>query len=375
MTTTPLPAPPPPAPSAFPRARTVGRLRGIPIRLDPSVALIAILLFVNFVDRFSAPGLLGDAGRVGVLAAALLATLLFLLSVLAHEVGHAFTSLDRKLDVVGITLFAMGGVTESVREARRARDDIVVVGVGPFTSLVLGAAFGLAATAVGSGPLAVVFGYLGWTNLLLAVFNVIPAYPLDGGRLLRALLWAASGRPHAATRWAARVGQLFALALAAAGFVEMLGGSLGGALWNLVLAAFLARAATEGHRRARARERLGGVSVADVMGTVPVALPPEMALDVAWSYVRQRPAVPWPVGSPVVGTVTLSSIEAVPADARARTRVADVAHGAEATTVDAAMRVEDALDRLASAPSYALVVTSAGEPVGLLTPRLVAERR
>jgi Zn-dependent protease len=182
---------------SFRNALTVARLRGIPVRIDWSWLLIAGLVTWLFYTRMELR--LDDTALPIVLMAAVVAAVLFFASLLAHEVGHAFTSLDRGLPVLGITLFLLGGVTESTREARRARDELVIVGIGPFISLTLAAAFGLLHTLVQAHqPYAIVVGYLAWANLLLAIFNIVPAYPLDGGRLLRSLLWGLSGRPHAA---------------------------------------------------------------------------------------------------------------------------------------------------------------------------------
>jgi Zn-dependent protease len=190
---------------SFQRARTLFSLRGVPVRIDASWLLIAGLVAFLFYSRMSAS--LPELGTVALVLAALAGSLLFFASLLAHELGHAFTSLDRGIPVFGITLFLMGGVTESTREAARARDEFVIVGIGPFISLVLAGLFGLLHLPLeGIQPVATVVGYLAWTNLLLAVFNLVPGYPLDGGRLLRSVLWAArasrtrrpAGRPASA---------------------------------------------------------------------------------------------------------------------------------------------------------------------------------
>lgn len=207
--------------ATFRRARTLFRLRGVPIRVDASWLIIAGLVVWIFFGRMQERL---DASATVVLAAAAAGALLFFASLLAHELGHAFTSLDRDIPVLGITLFLLGGVTESTREARSAKDEFVIVGVGPFISLVLAAAFGLLTVVVEPHqPYALVTGYLGWANLLLGIFNLVPGYPLDGGRLLRSVLWGVTKQPHKATRWAARVGQAFAVLLGGYGVSVLLG--------------------------------------------------------------------------------------------------------------------------------------------------------
>ena len=158
-----------------------------------------------------------------------------------------------------ISLFALGGLTESTRESENARDEFLIVGIGPFTSLVLAGGFWVLARAtapLGTAP-ALVLGYAGWANLFLAIFNTIPAYPLDGGRLLRSVLWAVTGAPHRATLWAARVGQGFALllgALALGPYVGVLDSPLGPSIFNALIAFFLFRGATAATERATARK-------------------------------------------------------------------------------------------------------------------------
>jgi Zn-dependent protease/CBS domain-containing protein len=358
---------------SFRNAVTVLRLRGVPVRVDWSWLLIAGLVTWVFYNRMSLP--LGGEPAGVVLVAAAAAALLFFASLLAHEVGHAFTSLDRGIPVLGITLFLLGGVTESTREARTARHEFVIVGIGPFISLTLAAAFGLLYTLVQTHqPFAIVVGYLAWANLLLAIFNVVPAYPLDGGRLLRSVLWGLSGRPHAATRWAARVGQAFALALGLFGAWVLVSprGGLGG-IWELLIAVFLFKGASDAHARARLRERLQRLSARDVMGSVPAVLDPDASLHEAVVRVQDRPSILWPVGEPVQGAIALEDFDRVPRDRWWRTTVGEVAHPAATATIEAETSMEEVLERIVHAPRQMLIVTAAGRPVGLLTPSLVTE--
>ncbi|MBA2529034.1 MAG: site-2 protease family protein [Euzebyales bacterium] len=374
MTHTQVPSPSPRTATSggFRSARTLFSVRGVPVRAEGSLLLIAGFLVYLFYGRLQAS--LGDLPAVVVLLSALAATLLFFASVLAHEIGHAVTSLDRGIGVRSITLFALGGVTESVREADRARDEFVIVGIGPFVSLVLAAAFGILATVLdGVRPLDAIAGYLGWTNLALAIFNIVPGYPLDGGRLLRSLLWGITGRPHRATRWAARVGQAFAGLLIAAGawlFLRQATGGLDG-VWEVIIGLFLLRGATESHRRARVRERLGQRTARDVMGNVPPTLAGDLTLAEAVEQLQQRPSLLWPVGRPLVGGLRLDQIDAVPANEWVRTTVGSIAEPAERVSVDGGMAMDLALDRLAAAPGNMLLVVDDGHAVGLLTPSLV----
>jgi Zn-dependent protease len=359
---------------SFRNAVTLFRVRGVPVRVDVSWLVIAGLVTWLFYTRLQVA--LPDKTMLVVGLSAAAAALLFFASLLAHELGHALTSLDRDIPVRGITLFLMGGVTESSREARSAKDEFVIVGIGPFISLVLAALFGLLhAQFSGSQPYAAVLGYLGWTNLMLAIFNVVPGYPLDGGRLLRSVLWGVTKQPHRATRWAARVGQGFALLLAGLGVLTLVGAGGGfGGIWELLLGFFLFRGATDAHRHARLQERLAGRTVRQLMGSVPPTLHPATPLSAAIEHVQQRPSLPWPVawpGEPVQRVIWLADIDAV-RDARWHTTtVGDVARDARGAIVGPDTGLGDAVAALAEAPHHTLIVVDGGHAVGLLTPSLI----
>lgn len=364
------------APSAgsFRNAWTFAHVRGVPLRVDVSWLVIAGLVLWVLFTRFTP--LLADQGTVVVLGAAGIAALLFFASLLAHELGHAITSLDRGIPVLGVTLFMLGGVTESTREADSAKDEFVIVGIGPFISLVLGAAFGLLHTIVVDQPaLAAITGSLAWINVLLAIFNLVPGYPLDGGRLLRSVIWGVTGNPHRSTRMAARVGQGFALLLGGFGLYVLLRVSEGGfgGIWEMLIAVFLYRGAAQAHARARVRERLALRSVREVMGSVPPTLDPHLPLSDAVVQLQERPSLLWPVGVPLAGVVTLQRLDDVPRRQWALTPLRDVASPADGVTVDVEAPMDTALDRIVNAPGNMLLVTEGGRPVGLLTPSLVSD--
>lgn len=243
----------------FPRAIRVMRIGGIDVRIDPTWLLIAALVVLSFLSRWS-----GRFGTRAAVAMALAATVLFFASLLVHELGHAFEARYRGIEVSGITLFVLGGVTEMHGESRSPRDEFVVAAVGPFLSLVLGALFGILATTfdyyVVAPSIEEVFGLLGWVNVGLAVFNLIPGAPLDGGRVLRAGLWALLGNRRTAAAWAARAGQGFALATwGLAGWLVLApNGSTFDALWLVFVGLFLWRGAQAERRHAALTALLEG---------------------------------------------------------------------------------------------------------------------
>jgi Zn-dependent protease len=379
----PAPRPRPTVGGLFGSARTLFRIRGVPVRADVSLLLMGFFVVYVVGGRYAGPTRLGGLGLGAVLVASVAFAVLFFTSILVHELGHAFASLDRGIPVAGITLFALGGVTESTREAQRARDEFVIVGIGPFLSLVLAGVFGLLYAATQGIPIpAHVTGYLAWTNFMLAVFNILPGYPLDGGRLLRSVLWQATGRPHRATMYAARVGQAFAALLIAFGVSSFLGYVvrvpigpyvLTGGLWEAFVGLFLFRGASDAYRRAQLRDRLAARTVRQLMGSVPATLPAGLPLAQAVRALETRPSLLWPVGEPLLGAVTLERIDAVPDSGWASTTVADVAYPREQVTIAADTLLDDALEPLGRAPGAMLIVTDGDRAVGLLTPSLVTD--
>lgn len=364
---------------------TLFRVHGVPVLFGPSLLLLVGLFTLLLGRQFMARPEFATSPGVAWLMAAI-TTALFIVTVLAHEVGHAVTSVDRGVEVRGITLFLLGGVTESVGEPRTARDEVVIVGIGPLVSLTLAATFGLLAWVLPDfSPLELVAGYLGWLNAAMAVFNLVPAYPLDGGRLLRAVLWMATGSRNRATRVAARIGQGFALLLLTGAVLSVTGvpdiglpvltrllalaSTLG--LWGGLIGLFLLRSSLDAYAVARHRERLSRHRVRDLMGAVPPTVPSGTPLADLGVRLQQRPLVLWPVGHPLLGGVTLDDLDGVPPERWNRTPVDVVVESDVLIADDTPM--DEAVDRMANAPRQMLIAVRNGEPVGLLTLSLAVD--
>lgn len=262
----------------FDNARTLMRLWGVDVRATPSLLLVAVLVGASLLQRFEAD----ERSVVLLVAMATAGTLVFVVSILIHELAHALEAMRRGIEVGGITLWLFGGVTEMHVEARRPRDEFAVAAIGPYSSLVLAGVGGLIATyagevdGVGWRALGDVAGVMGWLNLLLAVFNIIPGAPLDGGRVLRAGLWALTKSRSRAMRIAARAGQGLALLLAGGGlWLYAAAGAFFDALWLGFIGWFLWNAARAELRQADLHEALGDRTVADL----PVPEIPAVAAD------------------------------------------------------------------------------------------------
>ncbi len=222
----------------------VGRIAGIEVRVDSSWVVVALLITYSMYLRAST--LYPELSGGGAVVLGIGATVLFFGSVLVHELAHALVSQARGIRVQDITLFLFGGATRAKVESRGPGDEFLIALVGPLTSGLLAALFGIVAgfgSDVLSRPLAGTFGYLAWTNLLLAAFNLVPGFPLDGGRLLRSAIWKATGSLARATRVASVAGQGVGWLLVAAGVAWLLAGDLAGGIWFAFIGWFLVQAA------------------------------------------------------------------------------------------------------------------------------------
>jgi Zn-dependent protease len=252
----------------------VGRIAGIEVRIDSSWAVIALLITYSMYLRASNlyPELSG-AGAVGV---GILATVLFFGSVLVHELAHAVVSQARGIRVQDITLFLFGGATRARVESRGPGDEFLIALVGPLTSGLLAGLFGIVA-GLGrdllSRPLTGTFGYLAWTNLLLAAFNLVPGFPLDGGRLLRSAIWKTTGSLARTTRIASQTGQAVGWLLVAAGVAWLLAGDLVGGIWFAFIGWFLVQAARSSYQELQLQQLLRGVEAEDGMAADLVRIP------------------------------------------------------------------------------------------------------
>jgi len=232
-----------------------GRLFGIRLRLDWSWFAVLILLtwtFGTFDFPLRIPGLAASSYWVLGLSAALL----LFGSVLIHELAHALVAQARGIPVEQITLFFFGGVAEMRMEAKRPIDEFVLTIVGPLSSLALAGLFwvgAVGASGADSNAIQELSGTLARLNLILAVFNMVPAFPLDGGRVLRSILWQLTGNLTRATSWAAGVGRLFGWTLMGLGVWQFISGHVLAGLWAAFLGWFLAGAATSAVRHNRLR--------------------------------------------------------------------------------------------------------------------------
>jgi Zn-dependent protease len=251
---------------------TLFRIRGIPIRLDAGWLLVFAFITWSLASGYF-PYVAPDLPRVAYWATGIAATLLLFTSVLLHELAHALVARERGVGVTAITLHVFGGVSELENDAPDARAEFAIAVVGPATSLLLAGLIFLVGRLVTGPPwLDSLVGYLAAVNLAVGVFNLAPGFPLDGGRIVRAVLWWWRGREEWATRIAARAGVLFALLLVALGVVRLLAGDPLGGVWLAMLGLFLFHAARASEESARIRHRLVPLTAEAVMTPAPPAV-------------------------------------------------------------------------------------------------------
>jgi Zn-dependent protease/predicted transcriptional regulator len=351
----------------------VGRIAGIEVRVDSSWAVIALLITYSMYLRISF--LYRDLSGGGAVALAILSAVLFFGSVLVHELAHALVSQARGIRVQDITLFLFGGATRARVESRGPGDEFLIAVVGPLTSLLLAGLFGAVNLAGGDvlpRPLAGTFGYLAWVNLVLAVFNLVPGFPLDGGRLLRSAVWKATGNLGRATRVASLAGQAVGWLLVAAGVVSLLGGNLAGGIWFAFIGWFLVQAARSSYQELQLRHMLRGVEAEDVMAGNLVRIPPELSLqDAVDDYFMRYDHGAFPVDEHgrTIGLLTLRGVRRVPREQWPTRRVREhmVPLGDQVVVAPDA-RMDGVLGKLEDSEAGRVLVVEDGEVVGIITP-------
>jgi Zn-dependent protease len=350
----------------------------VEIVLHPSWFVLAGLIAFLLGQGFST-GTPSFSGARGVLLG-LMGAVLFFASVLAHELAHAVVAQRKGIPVHRITLFLLGGAAQITREPDTAGDEVKIALAGPALSVALGAlllGLGLLADQVGALAGAALFGTLGAINLLLAVFNMLPGFPMDGGRVLRAAVWARTHDLARATRVAATAGRVIAIAMIGAGVtIVFLGGLPLNGIWLILIGFFLHQSAHAAYRHAPAGGLAAhvGMTVGQVMTPQPEWVPTGLRLDQA---VHQRlaalPDRAFPVVGPsgrIEGVLTLEGLEAIPRERWAFLTAGEVmVPMALEMVANAAEPYEWVAARVGANPAGRFVVLDGGRLVGVLSCR------
>jgi Zn-dependent protease/CBS domain-containing protein len=357
------------------------RLLGIPVSVDVSWLLILALLTLSFAEDF--PAILREyfPGDVRPLAPAeywvmgLITALAFFACIVLHEFGHALVARSRGMPINGITLFLFGGVSELGAEPSSAGTEFLMAIAGPAVSAVLGVLFWVVAVfAYQQGwphPLVIVLGYLATINLIVLIFNMVPAFPLDGGRVLRSILWGATGSVRRATRWASYAGQAFAWLLIFWGVLQFFGHNWVGGLWSALIGMFLNGAAKSGYQQVLVKQALQGEPVSRFMNPHPVVVPPSLDLshwvdDFVYRYHHRG----FPVASNghLEGFITTEALGRIPRGEWSGHTVGEVmAHDIGKVTIPSNADAMEALGKMQRNGVSRLAVTDGPDLVGIVS--------
>jgi Zn-dependent protease/predicted transcriptional regulator len=350
----------------------LARIAGIEVRIDSSWTVIALLITYSLYLRFSF--LYGNLSAAAAAGIAILAAVLFFASVLGHEMAHALVSQARGIRVQDITLFLFGGATRARVESRGPGDEFVIAVVGPLTSGLLAGLFWVIEIGAHDAlprPLAGAFGYLAWVNLLLAGFNLVPGFPLDGGRLLRSAIWKATGSIERATRVASLAGQAVGWLLVIGGVAFLLTGNLAGGIWFAFIGWFLVQGARASYQELQLRHMLRGVEARDVMARNLLRIPPELSLQDAVDHYFMRydhGAFPVDEQGRTIGLLTLRGVRRISRDQWPTRRVRDamVSLG-DQLMVPPDARMDQVMGKLEDGDANRVLVVDDGEVVGIIT--------
>lgn len=352
----------------------VGQVLGIPIRLDLSFFLAFALIIFLLHRQLS--GELPDWERWGYAAAG---GVVFFLSLLLHELAHSVTARRYGMEVASITLFLFGGVSLIKEDSQRPGQEFLIAVVGPLMSLLIGAVFIGVWFAIGSdgSPLLELIAWLGFINIALAVFNMLPGFPLDGGRVLRAAIWRMTGSQYRSTRWAARVGQTMGAAMIVFGVVGLFidvgffSGSFS-SLWMAFVGFLLLSQASQGVKAAELERDLASLRVGDVMLAPPQADTVEAELLVSTLVPRRdsldhRAAFIVSEQNVAVGIVPAAAILMLDEARYNNARMRDVMIAADAVQpVTRETRANEALRRLQRDHAFLLPVVEGGRLLGVV---------
>jgi Zn-dependent protease/CBS domain-containing protein len=356
------------------------RLLGIPISLDASWLIILALLTLSLGQMF--PQLM-EKYYPGVAPYApyeywimgLIAALAFFACVLLHELGHAVVARSMGMPIRGITLFLFGGVAELGEEPVSAGTEFAMAVAGPAVSLLLVIVLGLlclVGSHAGWPPgVVIVLGYLAGVNGLVLVFNLIPAFPLDGGRVLRSILWGATGKLRQATRWASALGQGFAWLLIACGIVQFFAGQWLSGIWLGLIGFFLNNAARSSYQQVLIRQALQGEPVRHFMNPQPITVPPSLDLrtwveDYVYHY--HRKVFPVVADGHLQGVITTQALTEIPRSEWDQHSVGELMrHDIGALTIRPDADALQAFAKMQRTGSSRLLVTEGDHLVGIIS--------
>jgi len=350
-------------------------LFGMPVQIDLSWLLLLVLVVWSLSagvfrrDQYSDLStatriIMGIAGAMGLFV-----------SIIVHEFAHSLVARRHSLPMGGITLFLFGGVAEMRDEAPSARAEFMMAIAGPLTSLVIGVVclairYGIGEKVL-TRPVAGVIEWTGDINFILVAFNLIPAFPLDGGRVLRSILWKWKGSIRWATRVASRIGSGFGLALIILGFLNLLGENIIGGMWLILIGFFVRSAAQGSYQQLLIRKALEGEDLSRFMTAEPVTVPPEITVnDFVEDFVYRYHFKMFPVveDGRLRGCISTREVKDLPRDQWGQRMIGDILQPCSSeNTIDVHEDPMKALSRMNRTGSSRLMIVENGSLVGVLS--------
>ncbi|WP_415401105.1 site-2 protease family protein [Tateyamaria sp. SN3-11] len=349
-------------------------VNGFDIKVDPSWLLIAALI-TWALSRHYFPTALPDRDVATYLVMALVTMLCFFASLVLHELAHSLVARRFGVPIKNITLFLFGGVAELEAEPQSARVEFWIAVAGPVMSLCLGLSLWISMQVslivTGATALTEVLSYLALINVVLAVFNLVPAFPLDGGRILRALLWHRSGDVLRATATAARSGAIFAYALMGLGVLALFQGGLMTGLWNIMIGLFILGAARASYQQQLAKVAFENKTVGDLMQSDPITVDPNASLDEFVNRImlgRNVSFVPVVENGVLLGHMDPKVLADIDRENWTNTQVGDVFAGLEdASTISPDVTIEALFKQISGSGCRKYMVVKGRQLVGVIS--------
>ena len=347
---------------------------GVSVNLDFSWVIIAVLVTWSLAKGFF-PANYRNLSPGTYWAMGVLGTLGLFASIILHEFSHSLVAKKNGLPMKGITLFIFGGVAEMSDEPPSPKTEFLMAIAGPAISILVAIVFGILAYLSKQLRLALpvigVVSYLSFINGLLAAFNLIPGFPLDGGRILRSALWYWKNNLRWATRIASQVGSLFGMILIMLGIISLVTGNFIGGFWWFLIGMFLRNAASSSYQQVLIRHALEGETVRDFMNSSPISVPTELTLDeFIENYIYRHHFKMFPVqeNGTLLGCVTVQQIKQIPKDRRHLHTVGELAQAcSEDNTVNPDADAMKVLSKMSQKGVSRLMVVENHQLVGIIT--------
>ncbi len=358
----------------FQKSIRIFRLFGFEVKVDPSWLILAVLITWSLA-RGLFPAYYGDLSTSAYWWMGVAGTLGLFLAIILHELSHSLVARRRGLPIKGITLFIFGGVAQMEEEPTSPQTELQMAAAGPAASIALGCFFLLvrAGGRAGGWPVPVigVISYLAFINFILAGFNLLPAFPLDGGRILRALLWRGQGSLRRATRISSRIGSGFGSILIILGAVTFITGNFIGGVWWFLIGLFLRSAAQTSYRQVVIRKTLEGEQVARFMNERPVTVPAEATVEeLVNDYVYRHHFKMYPVieNGRLAGCVTTKQVKETPREQWSTRRVGELASScSQENSISPDAEAVTALGLMTRTGNGRLLVVDDGRLAGIIT--------